>query len=201
MKLTFGTLVTETLLCALKNAASVLGASLLWILTLWVPYINVGTTIALFYGMPLELSRGGIMSPVAIFDAKYRKFMGEFFSIVGLMMLSLIPAFLFMIVPGIIIAIGWMFAILLVVDKEMNPAQALTESTKYTYGYKWTLFLGSVIINVAFYVAAMLIMGLVTMIDVSFITVIISIALLAVGVTLGVAFSGVAYRYLVLDRR
>ena len=55
-------------------------------------------------------------------EFKYRKYMGEFFSIMGLMMISLVPAFMFMVVPGIIISIGWSLAICLMIDKELNPA-------------------------------------------------------------------------------
>ena len=62
-------------------------------------------------------------------EFKYRKYMGEFFSIMGLMMISLVPAFMFMVVPGIIISIGWSLAICLMIDKELNPAEAMTIST------------------------------------------------------------------------
>ena len=123
----------------LKNALSVLGALILWILTCWIPYINVGTTIAL-YTIPIELSKGKVISPLFIFDGKYRQYMGEFFTLIGLMLLSLIPAFLFMVVPGIIISIGWCLAFFLLIDKGMAPGEALVQSNKATYGYKWTIF-------------------------------------------------------------
>lgn len=123
----------------LKNALPVLGALILWILTCWVPYINVGTTIAL-YTIPIELSKGKVISPLFIFDGKYRQYMGEFFTLIGLMLMSLIPAFLFMVVPGIIISIGWSLAFFLLIDKGMAPGEALVQSNKATYGYKWTIF-------------------------------------------------------------
>ena len=116
-----------------------LGALILWILTCWVPYINVGTTIAL-YTIPIELSKGKVISPLFIFDGKYRQYMGEFFTLIGLMLMSLIPAFLFMVVPGIIISIGWSLAFFLLIDKGMAPGEALVQSNKATYGYKWTIF-------------------------------------------------------------
>ena len=63
---------------AVKNALSIVLAILLWILTLWIPYINIGTTIALCT-MPLALSRNKPISPTFIFDKRYRQFFGEFF--------------------------------------------------------------------------------------------------------------------------
>lgn len=200
MQLTFGNLISETITLALKNIASVLGAAILWLLTCWIPYINVGTTIALFYGMPIELSRGNIMNPMAIFDGKYRKYMGEFFNIVGLMLVSLIPAFMFMIVPGIIISIGWMFAVLLLIDRQMNPSEAMMSSTKYTYGYKWTLFLAQFVIGIILSVIASIIMSIVNAIDVDFITALFMIALAGLYITISVSFTGVAYRHLVVER-
>lgn len=200
MQLTFGNLISETITLALKNIASVLGAAILWLLTCWIPYINVGTTIALFYGMPIELSRGNIMNPMAIFDGKYRKYMGEFFNIVGLMLVSLIPAFMFMLVPGIIISIGWMFAVLLLIDRQMNPSEALMSSTKYTYGYKWTLFLAQLVIGIILSVIASIIMSIVNAIDVDFITALFMIALAGLYIAISVSFMGVAYRHLVVER-
>ena len=72
-KVTVTKIVIDSLCTAFKNIPSILGAAILWILTCWIPYINVGTTIALLYGLPLELSQGKIMKPTAIFDASYRK--------------------------------------------------------------------------------------------------------------------------------
>lgn len=62
MNISLGLVLNQTFNTAIKNIPSILGAALLWVITIWVPYINVGTTIALFYGMPLELSRGKVMN-------------------------------------------------------------------------------------------------------------------------------------------
>ena len=67
--------------------------------------------------IPIELSKGRVISPLFIFDGKYRKFMGEYFTLIGLMYLAIIPALFFMIVPGIIISIGWSLAIYILLDK------------------------------------------------------------------------------------
>lgn len=200
MNVSFGRAIGDTFQIAVKNIPSVLGAAILWVLTIWVPYVNVGTTIALFYGMPLELSRGRVMNPLSIFDGKYRKYMGEFFACVGLMFVSIIPALCFMIVPGIIIAIGWMFAVLLLLDKELNPAEAMTMSTKYTYGYKWTIFLSQLVITILLYIVTGILMWLLHTIDVSVIVFVGAIFLFGLWAAISVAFSGAMYRMLVLER-
>ena len=116
-----------------------LGATVRWLLTIWIPYLNVGTTIAMAT-IPIELSKGKVISPLFIFDGKYRKFMGEYFTLIGLMYLAIIPAIFFMIVPGIIISIGWSLAIYKFLDKGVAPGEAMIQSNKATYGYKWTIF-------------------------------------------------------------
>lgn len=122
-KITYVGVLSEGATIALKNVASIAGAVVLWLITLWIPYINVGTTIAL-QTMPIELGKGKIISPLYIFEEKYRKYMGEYFTLTGLISLSLIPAFLFMVVPGIIIAIGWSLAYYILVDKGVAPGEA-----------------------------------------------------------------------------
>lgn len=201
MEISISRIIGDSFNTAIKNIASIFGASILWVLTCWIPYINVGTTIALFYGLPLELSRGKVMNPAAIFDGKYRKYMGEFFSCVGLMMLSLIPAVCFLVVPAIIIKIGWIFAIMLLVDKELNPAEAMTMSTKYTYGYKWTIFISQIIIDILAVIAAIILIWLGGLLKVGFITFIFVVLGIGIMLSAGVAFSGVMYRLLVVERK
>ncbi len=200
MNITVSGAVSESFGTMLKNIPSLLGAAILWILTCWIPYINVGTTIAMFYGMPLELSRGGVMNPLSIFDAKYRKYMGEFFACVGLMSVSIIPALLFMIVPGIIISIGWCFAILLIVDKEMNPSEAMQKSTQYTYGHKWTIFLTTLVVYIGLAIAAGILSWIFEKIDVGFLTFLVFLFIMVCYISVGVAITATFYRHLVVNR-
>ena len=138
-KLTFSDVLSEGFSIGVKNALSLIAVLLLWILTIWIPYINVGTTIAVC-SIPVELSKGGILSPLFIFDAKYRQYMGEFFTLIGLMLIAIIPAFIFMIIPAFIIGIGWSLAIFIMLDKEVTPTKALLLSNKVTNSYKWVIF-------------------------------------------------------------
>lgn len=138
-KITAIGVISEGVGIGIKNAASLLLASILWIVTIWIPFLNVGTTIAM-KTIPIELSKGKVISPLFIFDEKYRKYMGEFFTLTGMKWLSIIPAMTFMIIPGLIISIGWSLAIYILLDKGMAPGAAMIRSNKVTYGYKSTIF-------------------------------------------------------------
>ncbi|MGN1216510.1 MAG: hypothetical protein ACI4TD_00875 [Phocaeicola sp.] len=131
--------LSEGISLGMKNAVSLLVATVLWIVTIWIPYLNVGTTIAMTT-IPIELSKGKVISPVFIFDSKYRKYMGEYFTLIGLMAMAVIPALFFMIVPAIVIGLGWSLAIYILLDKGVAPGEAMVQSNKATYGYKWTIF-------------------------------------------------------------
>jgi len=125
---------------AVKNALSIVLSILLWLLTIWIPYINIGTTIAL-YTLPLALSRNKPISPTFIFDKRYRQFFGEFFLTGGLMLAGIMAGTAFCIFPGIVVSISWSLAPLLVLDKGCNASEALTLSNKYTYGNKFLIFI------------------------------------------------------------
>ena len=138
-KLSVGEAIPEALKISVSNFVSVFIACILYLLTIWIPYLNVGTTIAMA-SVPLAMSKGKVISPLFIFEAKYRKYMGEYFALQGLMMLSILPALLFMVIPGIVIAIGWSLALFILIDKEVSPSEAMILSNKATQGYKWTIF-------------------------------------------------------------
>ncbi len=152
--LTIGGIVTNGIQIGLKNAASLVGAVVLWLLTIWIPYLNVGTTIAI-YGIVVAMSKGHVVSPMEIFDGKYRKNMGEFFLLAAFLMFGVLAGYLFIVIPGIVIGIAWGQAIYLLIDKGLNPAEALAVSNRITYGKKWTIFLGTL----ALVVALMIVVG------------------------------------------
>lgn len=125
---------------AVKNALPIVLSILLWLLTIWIPYINIGTTIALCT-LPLALSRNRPISPTFIFDKRYRQFFGEFFLTEGLMLAGILAGTAFCVFPGIVIFISWSLAPMLVLDKGCNASEALTLSNKYTYGNKFLIFI------------------------------------------------------------
>jgi hypothetical protein len=146
-KLEVGETLIEGLNISIQNIGPILVNLLLWILTILVPYINVGTTIGLYTGIVAKLSRGETISFTEIFNPKYRKYMGEYFITIGLVFIGVFIGVIFLIIPGIIISLAWSFAPLLVIDKGKNPTEAITLSNDITYGYKGRMFLITFIIS------------------------------------------------------
>ena len=124
----------------IKNIAPIIVNAILWLLTCWIPYLNVGTTIGLWVGIVSKASRGETISSTEIFDPKYRKFMGEYFITAGLVFIGTLIGLCFLIIPGIVISIAWSLSLLLLIDKGKNPTEAISLSNNCTYGYKWKMF-------------------------------------------------------------
>ena len=147
-KLDIQQVLTEGVGIGIKNIVSLVLATVLYVVTVWIPYLNVGTTIAMC-SIPVELSKGNIINPLFIFDAKYRKNMGEFFILVGLQTMAMIPAFLMGIIPGIVLSYAWALAIYLFIDKDIHALDALRKSNELTYGNKWRMFFIGLILGIA----------------------------------------------------
>ena len=150
--LKIGGIVSNSIKIGLKNIASLIGAVILWILTIWIPYLNVGTTIAML-GIVVAMSKGKVISPTEIFSAKYRRNMGEFFLLIGFLNIGITAGYAFVIIPGIVISLAWGQAIYLLIDKGYNPTEAITVSNRITYGKKWTIFFGTIILAVVCIIA------------------------------------------------
>lgn len=133
---------------AFSNYLNILLTVLLYCVTVWIPYLNVGTTIAIS-SLPAELAKGNKVNPAFIFDAKYRKNIGEFFILYTLMFGAILIGMFFMFVPGYVIAIAWCFAIILFVDQNKSALEAIRESNQYTYGNKWNIFFVIMIFSIA----------------------------------------------------
>lgn len=187
--------IKEGFSIGVKNAASLIGAVVLWLLTIWVPYINVGTTIALC-SIPVALSKGKVIYPTFIFESKYRKMMGEFLIQQGLELV----VFLFLlisVIPAFVLSYSWSQGVYLLIDKEMNPLEALTQSNKLTYGYKWKLFFIDILIFVCIFLALLIFGGIARAINETFcLFVIVVICVLIAPFSLGC--SAVIYRQLCL---
>jgi len=124
----------------IKNIGPILVNLVLWALTCWIPYLNVGTTIGLSVGIVSKASKGETIPFTEIFDSKYRRYMGEFFLTGGLVSIGVSVGFAFLIIPGIVIGLAWSFAILLAIDKGKNPSEAISLSNTVTYGNKGRMF-------------------------------------------------------------
>ena len=99
-KLTFSDGFSTSFNRAMSQFWSVLGAIILWIITIWIPYINVGTTIGLIR-LQIKLGRGEKISAGDIFDAENRIPMGKMFLLWSFMTTGIIIGTIFFIIPGI----------------------------------------------------------------------------------------------------
>lgn len=54
--------------------------------------------------------------------------------------------FLLLVIPGVILSLGWMFTQLLLVDKNLGPVEAIKESWRITQGEKGGLFLWGLVV-------------------------------------------------------
>ena len=94
----------------IKNVASLLLMVVLYIVTVWIPYLNVGTTIG-FYKTIIKIGRGEIINPTAIFDKEnFSINLGEFFLLMGFISIGVSAAAMFMFIPGIVMSIAWSMA-------------------------------------------------------------------------------------------
>ena len=87
---------------AIKNVLPLILLVILYVITVWIPYLNVGTTIGLYKAV-IAMSRGEVVDPVSIFDKENFKFFGNFFLLMGFMSMGITAATAFMFVPGIIL--------------------------------------------------------------------------------------------------
>lgn len=136
-----------------KYLVPVLVNSVLWILTIWIPYLNVGTTIGLTIGIITKMARDESIEMTEIFKPEYRKNMGEYFLVMGFIMAGVMAGMIFLYIPGIVIGVAWMLAPLFVIDKGMTPIDAISKSNSVTYGKKWTIFGSMFLIYLAGYIA------------------------------------------------
>ena len=190
-ELTVGGIISNAFAVGMKNVGSLVGAVLLWLITIWIPYLNVGTTIGMI-GIVIAMSKGNVISPTEIFDSKYRRYMGEFFLLRSFISVGVGAGCVFLVIPGIVISIAWGQAIYLLLDKGMSPTECLIASNKITYGKKWTIFGG------------MFLLGLVLCIGIAILSVLgrigILISILAVIAFLAIRLGASAYIYGVLSK-
>ena len=85
--LTVGNILNNTFGIALKNTGSIILISIVYIFTIWVPYINIGTTVG-FYAFVIAIARNEKFSVDELFSSKYRKRMGTILLLWGFCFLA-----------------------------------------------------------------------------------------------------------------
>ena len=123
----------------LKNFLPLLLMVILYLVTVWIPYLNIGTTIGLYKAV-IAIGRGETIDPTAIFAKENFKDLSGFFLLLGLLYMGVTVACFFMFIPGLVMSIAWGFAIYFFLDKKVSPLKALRLSYDTTFGNKWRIF-------------------------------------------------------------
>lgn len=179
----------------MKNAPSVVVAVALWLVTIWIPYINIGTTIAISL-LPVELAKGSVINPLGIFDSKYRRYMGEYLITAGLMVIPIYIAFVFMIVPGIVLSLSWALSFYFLLGKGKNPMQAIKASNDATYGSKWTMFLVTLVFGIMVGIVFGILFAICLAINVGFITFLVMFVLIVLAASVRMAIDASFWKQL-----
>lgn len=147
-ELTTGSIISQALARGVKNILAIAVNYLLWIITIWIPYLNVGTTIGLFVGVVAKSGKQESISFTEIFDPVYRKKMGEYFLVSGFVSSGVSFGLILFLIPGIVISIAWMLAPLFTVDGGLNAVEAIRRSNNVTYGKKAAIFWAMVVLGI-----------------------------------------------------
>ena len=185
-KLDFAETLKDSIEIGVKNAPSIVVAVILWLVTIWIPYINIGTTIAIQL-LPVELAKGNVINPLSIFDSKYRRYMGEFLITWGLMLIPIYIAALFLVVPGIVLSLSWTLSFYFLLDKGKNPIEAIKASNDATYGSKWTMFFVILVFSIIMGIVYGIFLFVCGAIDVAFITFVVMFILLVLAASIAMA--------------
>lgn len=153
--LQFNETLVDGITYAVMNFFQLVGCLILYLLTIWIPYVNIGTTIAMSY-LPVKMAKEEVISPTHIFNAGYRKHMSHFFVLLGIMMISLIPSLCFFVVPAIVLYWAWSLSYYFLLEKGKSPIEALKASYDATDGSKWCIFGIYVVIGIAYFIVNLL---------------------------------------------
>ncbi len=151
-RLNFQKTLSDGVNLGIKNIANLLLMAFLFLITFWIPYLNVGTTIG-FYKNIIALSKGEEIVPTSIFSKSNFKNLGDFFLLFGLQTAGIAAAAAFLLFPAMVVSLAWQFAMYIFLDKGTSPLESLSLSYNATLGEKWTLFF--------VYLACSLLIGLV----------------------------------------
>ncbi len=159
-KLSFSRTMSEGFSLGFSNCLSFIGAMLLYILTVWIPYINIGTTMAMVT-LPLLYARGESFSPLIIFESRYRRGMGNYLLLEVFRNAVIALSAIFMFFPSIVMTFTYMLSPLFLVDKEQDPISAMQSSSRATYGSKWTILGILLVLMFVFSIIEVILLGLI----------------------------------------
>ena len=135
----------------LKNFLPLLLTVILYVVSVWIPYLNVGTTIGLYKAI-IGIGRGETIDPTSIFAKENFQNLSGFFLLLGLLYIGTVVACCFMLIPGIVMGIAWGFAIYFFLDKKVSPLKSLQLSYDSTYGNKWRIFAVELLCTISMFI-------------------------------------------------
>ncbi len=122
--------------------------------------------------------------------------MGEFLITMGLMVIPIYIAMLFMFVPGIVLSIAWTLAYYFLIEKGKNPMQAIKASNDATYGSKWTMFFVILVFAVVAAIVMLIFSFICGLINVGFITFVVMFVLIVLIMSIGMAINASFWKQL-----
>ncbi len=194
-KLNFGETLKDAIAIGTKNVVSVILAVFLWLATIWIPYLNVGTTIAISL-IPTELAKGNVINPLFIFQSKYRRYMGEYILTYALIAMGIGIGMLFCFIPAIVIGLSWSLSIYFLIERGLNPMQAIQASSNAMYGNKLIAFGLNFVLGIILFIINFIILSITGAIDVAFITFILVFAMIGFNVAVALALQASIWRQL-----
>ena len=157
--LSFSQTMSEGFSLGLKNSLSMVGAVILWILTIWIPYINIGTTIAIST-LPMLYARKEAFNPAYIFDSSFRRIMGNYLLLSVFRYFIVFVSSIFMVIPSIVMTLTYMLSDFYLVEEGQDPIKAMPSSARATYGSKWTIFGIILVYAICYNLVALIFIGL-----------------------------------------
>lgn len=120
-----------------SEIAAVVGIGAVLVLNIISWLVNIYLTLG-YLRMTLAIVRGEPADFMMLFSGTPHIVAGVLASI--LISLGTTFGFVLLIVPGVIVALGWAFTLFLVVDQDLGPIEALSMSWRVTDGEKAMLF-------------------------------------------------------------
>lgn len=144
-----------------KYRFKVILSYLLWFITFWIPYLNIGTTIGL-KKMIVKMSHGDSFSPLDIFDSENRKNIDIFLILWFISSnLIIIASFVFLFFPGYVMYFALSQIYLLFIDKNLGAMESIRESYRITYGEKWQILFSKFLGNIGIYILGSIIISII----------------------------------------
>ena len=186
--------IKEGIQYGIKNVVPLILMVILYVVTIWIPWLNVGTTVGLYKSV-IKIGRGEVINPVDIFAKENWQNLGDFFLLLGLMSIGITAATLFVFIPGIILSLAWSFAMYFFIDKGLSPTKALKVSYKVTDGEKWTIFWVMLLVMIIFGILCGVLAGLATIKYIGWLFAILCFAAYLVMFAVLLAVDGVMFKH------